>query len=147
MDMQRRHERSSLRKGFTLLELIVVITIIGILGTLVVMRVTVWADKARVAKIKQDLQTIYRAAEGFKIVSGRWPTSLEELKTGTSGSAGGQELEALIENPKDPWGNEYMYEPDGGSGKPRVYCLGADGSQAGEGENKDYEWPETVEGQ
>jgi general secretion pathway protein G len=126
------------RRGFTLLELIVVITIIGILGTLVVVKVSGYTSTARVAKIKNDLKAIARAAEMYYAQSGQYPQSLEELKTGRNEP--GQEMDALLKETKDPFGNDYYYELDS-SGRPRVYTLGRDGTQGGEGENKDYYEP------
>ena len=127
-----------LRRGFTLLELIVVITIIGILGTMVVVRVTVWADRARITKIKADVKAIYEAAQMWQVATGGYPTSLEELKSGKTPT--GEEIQT-VENAKDPWNNDYIFET-GSDGKPRVRCLGKDGVEGGEAENKDYEFPE-----
>jgi len=128
-----------LRKGFTLLELIVVITIIGILGTLVVVKVQGWVDKARVAKIQNDLKAIVKAAEIYQISTGIYPSTLEELKAGKAPD--GTDVGSSIEETKDPWGNEYFYEI-GSEGKPRARCLGMDGVEGGEGPNKDYEEPQ-----
>jgi general secretion pathway protein G len=134
------------RTGFTLLELIVVITIIGILGTLVVVKVSTLPAKARVTKIKHDLKAIVHAAELFQASTGRLPESLEELKSGksASGSAGEEDSGLSLGQTKDPWNNEYIYEmtPDG---KVRARCLGKDGAEGGDGENKDYEEPEAGE--
>ncbi len=128
------------RKGFTLLELIVVITIIGILGTLVVVKVQGWVEKARIEKIKSDLREIYKAAEIYQVVTGSFPNSIEELRTGKDPQ--GNDIGATIGDAKDPWNVEYVYEL-GSEGKPRIRCLGKDGVEGGEGINKDYAYPES----
>ena len=129
------------RRGFTLLELIVVITIIGILGTLVVVKVQGWVGEARKTKIKTDLKAIYDAAEHYYMQFSSYPTSIEEMKSGQKGP-NGDEFNSPIDNAKDPWNNDYLYE-QGSDGKPHVRCLGKDNTEGGEGENKDYEYPDT----
>ena len=139
VERARRGTRS--RRGFTLLELIVVITIIGILGTLVVVKVSSLPAQARRTKITADLKAINSAAEIFYVQAGRYPESLDELKQGTQGSPGeAGTVDSLLkaDSTKDPWGQEYLYELDP-SGKPRVRCLGRDGTEGGEGDNQDFE--------
>jgi general secretion pathway protein G len=131
-----RHSKRS--RGFTLLELIVVITIIGILGTLVTVKVVGYIANAQRTKILTDLKTIYRAAEMYQSTLGSFPQNIDDLK---SGKGPNSEFVASIENDKDPWGNQYEYTVL--DGKPHVRCNGRDGAPGGEGENQDYEWPET----
>lgn len=135
---------SKLAAGFTLLELIVVITIIGILGTLVVVKVADMPKKARQAKIKNDLQSIVRAAELYQATCGSIPQTLEELKGGKCPD-GTTESGIAVDQTKDPWNNEYLYEV-GSDGKAHVRCLGMDNAEGGEGENVDYEFPEGGDG-
>jgi general secretion pathway protein G len=134
------------REGFTLLELIVVITIIGILGTMVVVKVGGWTAKAKETRIKTDLKSIVHAADLFQAATGRYPESLEELKSGKTDAASGDGDSGLsLQNTKDPFNNEYIYEI-GSDGKPHARCYGKDASPGGEGDNKDYEEPEGGEG-
>ncbi len=138
-------QRSALRRkrrtgAFTLLELIVVITIIGILGTVVVVKVQGWVWRAKEMKIKNDLKSIVDAAEQYHLVAGTYPGSLEEMKPGAK-LPDGSEVPGTIENSKDPWGNEYIFEM-GQDGKPQARCLGKDQTEGGEGENRDYQYPD-----
>ena len=124
------------KKGFTLLELIVVITIIGLLGTLVVTKVIPILFKANRTKITIDLQAIVKAAKGYYADQGSFPETLADLVNPTDDT--GRELTGLEEMPKDPWGNEYGYEPPGGGETdPRIICFGADGSPGGENDEQD----------
>lgn len=129
------------RAGFTLLELIVVITIIGLLGTMVVVKVSGVLGRANETKIKSDLQAIVRAAEQFQAMEGYLPQSLEELQRGSTED--GRET-ISIDKALDPWGNEYEYELR--DGKPFAHCYGRDGQPGGEGDDLDYSYPEEETG-
>jgi len=135
--------RACTREGFTLLELIVVITIIGLLGTLVVTKVVPVLFKANRTKIEADLRTIVEAAKQYWATTGSYPETLEELVNPQDGESG-QELPGLEEYPKDPWGNEYLYELR--DNKPYAISLGKDQQQGGEGDDEDIEHPKTESG-
>jgi general secretion pathway protein G len=136
-----RNRRTLAKKGFTLLELIVVITIIGLLGTLVVTKVAPILFRANKTKITSDLKTIYNTAKIIYTTSGGWPESIDEMVNPVDED--GHEMEGLEEMPRDPWGNEYEYELR--DGKPVIICLGRDANTGGEGDDQDYEYPETDE--
>ncbi|MAM46454.1 MAG: type II secretion system protein GspG [Planctomycetota bacterium] len=136
-----RNRRALAKKGFTLLELIVVITIIGLLGTLVVTKVAPILFRANKTKIISDQKTIYNTAKIIYTTSGGWPESIDEMVNPVDED--GNELEGLEEMPRDPWGNEYEYELR--DGKPVIICLGRDANTGGEGDDQDYEYPETDE--
>mgnify|MGYP003572362974 FL=1 len=136
-DRLRRHG------GFTLLELIVVITIIGILATLVVVNTQGVGPKARLAKANSDMDTIVRVAIGMYNETGHYPESIEEMVNATDEN-GMRLMMSLDEFPKDPWGNEYVYEI--GDGGPIVTCLGSDGEIGGEKEAMDIQKPEATDG-
>jgi general secretion pathway protein G len=115
----------------------VVITIIGILGTLVVLRVSGLPYEAMKKKTISDLKTIIQAAEIYRATSGRYPESLAEMKApGLAGDHG----EPLLRETVDSWGREYIYEINA-EGSPLARCLGRDGLEGGEKENQDFEEP------
>ncbi|MCB9877695.1 MAG: type II secretion system protein GspG [Planctomycetes bacterium] len=117
-----RHARSSPAAGFTLIEIMVVVTILGLLATLVVTNVIDRADEARVTKAQTDVATIRDAVRMFRQGEGRLP-SLAELTT--ADERGHVAIEALT---LDPWGNDYVVR----EGKPphsfEVVSAGPDGS-------------------
>jgi general secretion pathway protein G len=137
--MQKRR----LRKGFTMVELMAILIIIGLLATLVVTKVASKIDQARVTTTKANLKILHDAVNHFKMDTGRYPTEEEGLKAlveqpsdVTNWEPGGY-LETT-EIPKDAWGNDFIYELNPESGKPFVIkSLGADGKEGGEGYDAD----------
>ncbi len=130
--------------GFTLIELMVVLVIIGVLVTVVVLNISDEPDKAKVLKVKADIKTLETALKMFKIDNGFYPTTeqgIEALifeptvgKLPTKYKEGG-----YIENlPLDPWDSEYMYLNPGTKGRNYdLFSYGADGVEGGEGFDKD----------
>jgi general secretion pathway protein G len=131
------------RRGFTLLELIVVITIIGILGTVVLVNVVGRTGQAREVKVRTDLRQIYEAAQQYYLDTGYWPDTLDQLINPTHPVTGDRIPGGFTKMPKDPWGVEYEYELV--DGEPVIRCYGRDQGAGGEGEDKDYEYPEPEE--
>lgn len=119
--------------GFTLIEIMVVVFIIGLLAALVVPKVVGNTDKARVAKAKADIRAIEEAAGLYKLDYGRYPASLEALTQAGRANPEGY----LARVPVDPWGNEYAYSAAGG--QIVVRSLGADGAEGGEGYDADID--------
>jgi general secretion pathway protein G len=123
--------------GFTLVEMIVVIAIIGILATLVVVRYSGQTDQAKVAAAKSQLAQMEGAVISFHSHVGRLPKSLVELVEKPSNAANWQEGGYLKGKsvPKDPWGNEYGYRVSGR--RFEILSLGADGKEGGTGLDAD----------
>ncbi len=139
--MQKRER--ILRKGFTMVELMAVLVIIGLLATLVVTKVATKIDQARVTTTKANLKILHSAVNQFKMDTSRFPSEegglkeLVEQPTDVANWEPGGYLETT-DIPKDGWGNDFIYERFPESGKPFVIkSLGADGEEGGEGYNAD----------
>jgi general secretion pathway protein G len=129
--------------GFTLIEIMVVVVILAILGTLVAPQILSRIDEARVTKAKNDLRLYESALDMYKMDNFKYPT-------------GEEGLQALVQKPndpnltnwradgyvkqlvKDPWGHDYVYVTPGTNGAPYdLYTLGADGQPGGSGLDAD----------
>jgi general secretion pathway protein G len=135
MQIQSRAARAA-RAGFSLAELMVVIVIIGLLATLVVPNVMRNLFASYRAKAKADIVSIEGACKEYAIQNQmKYPESLQELITPDETGLTYLNKETI---PKDPWGNEYLYEPPGsGSANPIITSYGKDGVPGGEGDAQD----------
>ena len=122
-------------RGFTLVEIMVVVVILGILAVLIVPRVVGRTDEARAVAAKQDVATLMQALRLYRLDNGRYPTNEQGLaalveKPGREPVPGNwkQYLDKL---PKDPWGNVYQYLNPGVRGEIDVFSLGADAQPGG----------------
>jgi general secretion pathway protein G len=140
-DSSRQSRRES-EEGFTLVELMVVIVIIGLLATVVLINVLPSQDRAMATKAKADIATLSQAMEMYRLDNLSYPTGSDGLQALASAPAGaeagnyrpGGYVKSL---PEDPWGRPYQLAVPGKSGAFDVYSLGADGAPGGEGENAD----------
>nr|VFK14071.1 MAG: general secretion pathway protein G [Candidatus Kentron sp. LPFa]VFK30332.1 MAG: general secretion pathway protein G [Candidatus Kentron sp. LPFa] len=129
-----------LNAGFTLIEVMVVVVILGILAAIVVPKIMDRPDMARVTKAEQDIRALESALSLYRLDNFRYPTTDEGLGALVSGRSGNGNRKSggyLARVPKDPWGNEYLYLQPGQHGEIDVYTLGADGQIGGDGFNAD----------
>jgi len=135
-----RHRRS-VSTGFTLVELLVVLAILGLLAGLVGPRILGQLGGAKSKTAAVQIKDLEQASELFKLDVGRFPSNEEGLEALVTrpGSVGGWKGPYLKKGtiPKDPWGNAYHYESPGKRGDIDIYSLGADNGPGGEDENAD----------
>ncbi|WP_132700456.1 type II secretion system major pseudopilin GspG [Reinekea marinisedimentorum] len=127
-------------KGFTLIELMVVLVILGIIMGLVVPNVVGRGDEARVTAAQTDIKTISQALEMYRLHNSHYPSTDQGLEALVAKPSGDPEPKNwrgpyLSQAPMDPWQSEYGYINE--SGTPEVISYGADGSEGGEGINAD----------
>ena len=130
------------QSGFTLIEIMVVVIILGILAAIVAPNVIGRIDDAQVTRARQDIRGIESALKFFRMDNFAYPTSEQGLEALVSKPAdpnirnwkAGGYLDRL---PKDPWGNEYQYLNPGQSGEIDIYTYGRDGRPGGEGIDAD----------
>jgi general secretion pathway protein G len=131
------------QRGFTLIEIMVVIVILGVLAALVVPRVMSRPDEARVMAARQDIHTLMQALKLYRLDNLHYPSVGQGLNAlvqaptepplARNWKPGGY-LERL---PRDPWGSAYRYASPGLHGEIDLWSLGADGQEGGEGVNAD----------
>ena len=127
--------------GFSLIELLVVLVILGLLAGLVGPNVLKWISSANTDTARTQIEQFSGALDLYRLEVGRYPTTAEGLEAlvqappGASRWNGPYLKKATV--PKDPWGNEYQYRAPGQNSDFDLYSLGADNAEGGEGENQD----------
>lgn len=127
--------------GFTLIELMVVLVIIGVLAALIVPNVLERADDARVGAARADVNMLMQQLKLYRLDNQRYPTTEQGLQAlvakPTAGPIPPNWKTYLDKLPNDPWGRPYQYLNPGIKGEVDVMSFGADGQQGGEGRNAD----------
>ena len=130
-------------RGFTLIEIMVVIVILGVLAALVVPRVLDRPDEARVVAARSDVAAIMQALKLYRLDNQRYPTADQGLaalvaKPATDPQPPNWKPNGYLDKlPNDPWGRPYQYLNPGVKGEIDVFSFGADGTAGGDGNNAD----------
>ena len=136
-----RHDRRKRRdRGFTFLELLVVITILGIIAAIVAPRFIGRVGPARLKAAKAQIGMFETALDTFKLDTGRYPTTEEGLKALREKPSGVENWQGPYlpkELPADPWGRPYVYKCPGDHEEYDILSHGLDGVEGGDGENQD----------
>lgn len=148
--MDRIHKFESIwrRKGFTLIEILVVIVIISILASIVTLEYFNRIEKAKRDSAKAQIELLGSVLDTFRLEIGRYPTTEEGLDALVNAPADlkkwrGPYLKKGKKVPKDPWENDYVYLCPGIHGDYDLISHGADGIEGGEGKNADvFSWDE-----
>lgn len=141
--MKTSRPAATLQRGFSLIEILVVLVIMGLLISVVAPTVLNRADEARVQKVHADFKAIETALKIYRLDNYAYPTTeqgLEALVEPSSLDPEPRNFKAggyLEELPLDPWGRPYLYLSPGENGEVDLYSLGADGLSGGEGQSED----------
>ena len=137
----QKQVRRQIQAGFTLIELMVVLVIIGVLAALIVPNVLDRADDARVTAARTDVNNLMQSLKLYRLDNQRYPTAqqgLQALTTRPTAEPVPPNWKPYLEKlPNDPWGRPYQYINPGVKGEIDVMSLGADGQAGGEGKDAD----------
>jgi len=129
--------------GFTLIEIMVVVVILGILGALIVPNILGRTEEARITAAQSDIRAIGNALNLYRLDNFNYPSTDQGLEALVNKPAGFPEAKNwnaegyLPKLPKDPWGNSYLYISPGSHGPYDLYSHGADGKEGGENADRD----------
>lgn len=141
LNQPRAAAQTVAQRGFTLIELMVVLVIIGMLAALIVPNVLERADEARVTAARTDVNNLMQALKLYRLDNQRYPTAEQGLQSlvakPTVGNIPPNWKPYLEKLPNDPWGKAYQYVNPGVKGEIDVFSFGADGLAGGAGKDAD----------
>jgi len=141
MSNNKRKILSKCQHGFTLIELMVVMIILGLLAALVVPKMFGKLETAKTNAAYAQIELFGTALDSYRLDVGKYPSSSEGLEALISPVSGAEEWNGPYlrknEIPLDPWGKEYIYESPGNHGDYDLYSFGADAAEGGDGEDRD----------
>jgi general secretion pathway protein G len=132
--LTRQPQNGKRSRGFTLIEMMVVMLIMGIMAAMVVPSLMDRGDQAKVTAAKADISSIMQALKMYKLDNSHYPTTEQGLQSLVAKPGGKGYLEKL---PIDPWKNQYQYLSPGVHGEVDVFSYGADGQPGGSGNDAD----------
>ena len=139
--IRRFRSGPALARGFTLIEIMVVVVILGILAAIVVPRIMSRPDEARIVAARQDISAIMQALKLYRLDNSRYPTTEQGVQAlvvkPTNNPIPNNWKQYLDKLPKDPWGNPYQLLSPGIKGEIDVFSFGADGQTGGSGPDSD----------
>lgn len=122
-------------KGFTLIEMLIVMVILGLLASLVGPKLFSKVDKARIKTAKAQIELLSAAIDTYRLDMGKYPKSLDEIRRSGDPRWEGPYLPKDV--PLDPWSNPYVYKYPGEHGSYDIISYGQDGKPGGEGNDRD----------
>ena len=140
---RKPHAQRKSQAGFTLLELMVVLVILGALIGLVAPNILGRSDEAKVSVAKTQIRNIMSALDLYKLDNGNYPSTSQGLQALVTKPAGFPEAKNWKDSgymqklPEDPWGNEFLYISPGADGQYDLLSLGSDGREGGTGDAAD----------
>jgi len=139
--MTQRNRRRRAKAGITLIEMLVVVTIIGLFVALVGPKLWSNVDRAKMTAARAQIQNFSAALGTYKLDNGNFPTTeqgLQALRVRPADATQWNGPYMPLDVPKDPWGHDYVYKFPGEHGdEPDILCFGADGQAGGDGINAD----------
>lgn len=139
--LEMKHLPPRPQRGFTLIEIMVVLVIMGVLAALIVPNLMGRPDQARATAARQDVGAVMQALKLYRLDNGEYPSASQGLRAlvekPTAGKVPSNWRSYLERLPSDPWGKPYQYLNPGTNGEIDVFSLGADGEPGGEKANAD----------